>query len=64
MLKGTIHMPVGDKTRTREQQLEGMLRQIVNKALRPEQMPSTHHMVQKVPAGLIEQARELLEGDK
>lgn len=49
---------------TREQELEAMLLQIVNKALRPEKMGSTHHMVQKVPAGLIEQARALLEGGK
>lgn len=44
-----------------EQQLRDMLRKIVDRALRPEQMPSTHHMVQKVPAGLIEEARVLLE---
>lgn len=45
---------------SREQQLEAMLQKIVNRALRPEQMPSTHHMVQKVPAGLIDEARALL----
>ena len=45
---------------TREQQLEDMLRKIVNRALRPEKAATTDHMTQKVPAGLIDEAREFL----
>lgn len=49
----------GDVTDS-EQQLADLLQRIVSRALRPEQMPSTHHMVQRVPAGLIVEARALL----
>lgn len=43
-----------------EQALITLLEKIVNRAHRPEQSSSTHHLTRKVPAGLLDEARELL----
>ncbi len=45
----------------REDELRALLAKIVSRALRPEKMPSTDRMVQRVPMGLIDEAREMLE---
>lgn len=45
----------------REEELRELLSKIVNRALRPEKMPTTHHMVQRVPMGLIDEARDMLD---
>lgn len=50
------------KAAERIRRLEALLGMIADRALSPEKMPSTDHMVQRVPQGLIDQAREASRG--
>lgn len=44
-----------------EARLLEMLKMICDRAHRPEQAGSTHHLTQRVPANLIENAKALIE---